>query len=311
MKVERNAPCPCGSGKKFKKCCGHQTAIAGGPETCGITPAGKSICNFECTKGCSESCCTGATLITIEEIGKCYDTFPITVGFRKYTPMNSGHEAFLNEIGMESGNHFIVGDFVAGNWRRKRCMALDSKNLCRLHREGRKPLQCRIVPFCAIYPEDRQDIVFVEQKGTKFSGCKGFKPAGETDFTVWQDGMFTNGEYRDAFYGYRRGLAKQKHIMQRILDELKEQKGYSDFLKGEGILETFIPVSILFEVLEVGELPIDEYYSFLREQSRLCQHELMMEKNESPVLKDYLMTLNKIAEMYAAFVKNQKSTPQT
>ncbi|HLE86121.1 MAG TPA: SEC-C metal-binding domain-containing protein, partial [Candidatus Brocadiaceae bacterium] len=21
-KVERNAPCPCGSGKKFKKCCG-------------------------------------------------------------------------------------------------------------------------------------------------------------------------------------------------------------------------------------------------------------------------------------------------
>ena len=27
-KVERNGPCPCGSGKKYKKCCGSTTAVA-------------------------------------------------------------------------------------------------------------------------------------------------------------------------------------------------------------------------------------------------------------------------------------------
>ncbi|AUB83114.1 PBPRA1643 family SWIM/SEC-C metal-binding motif protein [Candidatus Thiodictyon syntrophicum] len=28
-KVERNGPCPCGSGKKYKKCCGSATAVTG------------------------------------------------------------------------------------------------------------------------------------------------------------------------------------------------------------------------------------------------------------------------------------------
>ena len=27
-KVERNAPCPCGSGQKYKKCCGSNSAVA-------------------------------------------------------------------------------------------------------------------------------------------------------------------------------------------------------------------------------------------------------------------------------------------
>ena len=35
MTVGRNDPCPCGSGKKFKKCCGAKAE----PPTAGLTPA--------------------------------------------------------------------------------------------------------------------------------------------------------------------------------------------------------------------------------------------------------------------------------
>jgi preprotein translocase subunit SecA len=31
-RVKRNDPCPCGSGKKFKNCCGMPGAEAGGPQ---------------------------------------------------------------------------------------------------------------------------------------------------------------------------------------------------------------------------------------------------------------------------------------
>lgn len=307
MKIERNAPCPCGSGKKFKRCCGRRGAVAGGPQARNVPPAGKGICNFDCTKECSESCCTGATLMTIDEIGKCYDVFPITVGFRKYAPVSRGHEAFLRRIGTRNGGHFIVGDFVAGNWRRDRCPALDGEHLCRLHREGRKPYQCRIVPFCAIYPEDMQNVIFAEQKETAFVRCRGYKPAGDTAFAVWQDGMFVNGDYRDAFHSYQRGLERQKPIMERILRGLMAQQGYDELLRGAGILETFIPVSMLFEVLEAGRVPAGEYFSFLREQSRLCRIELAAGKDNSPVLHDYLDALNGIAELYAAYVGKQDS----
>lgn len=249
-------------------------------------------------------------MLALEEIRRCYDIFPITVGFRKYAPMDSRHEAFLDAIGFKSGNRYIVGDFIGGNRHRARCVALNDENLCSLHAEGRKPLQCRIVPFCAIYPEYGQNIIFREQRETKFSKCRGFRTAGEKDTIVWSEGRFTDSDYRDAFYGYRNSLVEQKPIMGRILEDIKPQRAYDDFLKGEGILETFIPPSMIFDVLEAGMFRIEEYYDFLRIQGRLCYIELSSGHPVGQVLEDYLGALNKIAEFYAAFIRKQKDTPE-
>ena len=305
MKIERNSPCPCGSGKKYKKCCGTPVEEQGVRAYTAL-----KACNFECAKDCSEWCCTGATLLTLGEIRKCYDVFPITIGFRKYSPMSREHEEFLNAAGMRAGNFYVVGDFIAGNWRRGRCMALDEESLCRLHREERKPLQCLIVPFCAIYPESKQDIIFAEQRGGKFAKCKGFRPAEDTRSIVWENGRFTDPHYRDAFSCFQEGLVKQRPIMQKILEGLGGKEAYREFFRGEGILETFIPLSMLFDVLEAGGLPEGGYYSFLKEQSRLCYKELVVDRGESPVLEDYLNELNRIAELYAGFVKKQKDIPR-
>ncbi len=311
MKTERNAPCPCSSGKKYKRCCGAAASGKKGPLLSPRNaPEGGRTCNFACRMDCSEWCCTGATVITVEEFKKCFDVFPITVGFRKYAPVSPGHKDFLNAVGMESGEHYIVGDFIAGNWRRKRCMALNHDNLCGLHREGRKPLQCLIVPFCALYPEDKQDAVFAGQKTNKFARCSGFKAGDEAGLAVWRDGKFTDGTYRDAFYLFRKGLERQKPFMQGILEGLKEQNVYRDFLKGEGILETFIPMSLLFDVLEAGGLPVEDYYSFLKEQIRLCSDELSQEKAPGRVFEDYLEELRKIAGLYAKFVKKRQAGAQ-
>lgn len=51
MKPGRNDPCPCGSGEKFKKCCGREIplAVAPGPRECG-----------DCT-----ACCDGWLVCTV------------------------------------------------------------------------------------------------------------------------------------------------------------------------------------------------------------------------------------------------------
>lgn len=187
-------------------------------------------------------------------------------------------------------------------------MALDEEGFCRLHREERKPLQCLIVPFCAIYPENRQDVIFDEQKGGKFAKCRGFRPAEDTRSIVWENGRFVDSHYRDAFSRFQEGLVRQRPIMQKILEGLGSKRACREFLKGEGILETFIPLSMLFDVLEAGGLPEEEYYSFLKEQSRVCYKELVVDREKSQVLEDYLNELNRIAELYAGFVKKQKGT---
>ncbi len=48
MRVGRNDPCPCGSGKKYKKCCGTVTSLA---------PAAASPAKREC--GTCTACCDG------------------------------------------------------------------------------------------------------------------------------------------------------------------------------------------------------------------------------------------------------------
>ena len=304
MKNKTSRFCHCGSRKKYRDCCGRELRHEG--KGIAILNAERiPVCNFNCSTDCAEWCCGGATLITMDEIKNCYDMLPITIGFRKYLPMSVKHRDFLRTVGFMSDRFYMVGDFIAGNRHGKRCRALGSDNLCVLHKEKRKPRQCQIVPFCALYPEDVRDIVFMDQKHSKFSNCKGFRSPQETDFTVWKEGRFTDPLIRNAFYGYQRGLQRQRPIMQSILRTLEGQRAYEEFRKGEGILEVYIPAPQLFAVLDEAGFSMEESHHFLSFQGRLCYDELTEKQTENPVLRDYLAALNKIAELYAKFIKNQ------
>ncbi len=305
MKVQRNDPCLCGSGKKHKRCCGARVPreeITGS----GSKTTSPKICSFSCEKDCSKWCCGGATLVTVSEIKSCYRLFPITIGFRTYLPVDTAHRDFLESVGMKIGNRYVVGDFIAGNRYRKSCVALDKNGLCRLHKKEQKPAQCQLVPFCALFPEDKQDSIFMDQKKTTFSHCKGFRDTDAMEHAVWKDGRFIDQSYRHAFYAYRRGLKEQKPIMQKVFEELRGQQSHYNFLQGEGILEAHIPLSLLFDVLEMAGLRPDEYQAFLSDQRTLCHRELVVERIDNPVLDDYLTMLNKIAELYAEFLRKQK-----
>lgn len=264
-------------------------------------------CYFRCSTDCSEWCCGGATLVTIEEFRKCYDVFPITIGFRRYFAMDPEHQKFLAGIGTKSGSSYIVGDFIAGNRHKRRCIALGKDNLCSLHKTSKKPFQCHIVPFCAIYPENRQDVIFNEQKAVKFAGCKGYRAGEETGHVAWENGRFADISYGEAFHSFQRGLIKQRPVMEAVLEGLKAQPGFNEFLKGSGILETHIPANMLFNVLEAAEMPFEEYHLFINLQGRLCYNELVNGEKENLVLADYLETLNKIAKSYSRFTRRKKS----
>lgn len=261
---------------------------------------------FRCSIDCSEWCCGGATLLTIEEFGKCYEVFPITIGFRRYFAMDTGHREFLAAIGTESGDSYIVGDFIAGNRYKRRCLALDKDNLCALHAASKKPFQCHIVPFCAIYPENRQNVIIHEQKSVKFAGCKGYKAGEETGHVVWEGGKFIDSSYGDAFHNFQRGLIKQKPIMEAVLEGFKQQPVYNELQKGSGILETHIPPDLLFDVLKASGLPFEEYHLFINTQGRLCYNELVNSEKENPVLADYLDALNGISKSYSRFKNSEQ-----
>jgi Fe-S-cluster containining protein len=267
----------------------------------------EDVLNFACLTECADSCCTGATLITMDEIRLVYDVFPLTVGFRNYIPVSADHRDLLEMVGFREGNRYVVGDFVAGNRLRRICSALEGGRLCRLHREGRKPMQCRLVPFCALYPEEMQDVVLAEQKRDSFSGCRGILTGRSTDPRVWSHGRFTDPGYRSAYYGFQRGLARQRGLMGRLLDSLRQQRPYQDFLRGEGILEAAMPVSMLFDVLDAAGLSSEEYLIFIREQRRLCHGEVASGHPIPMVLKDSLTTLDHVARQYADFAGPGKS----
>jgi hypothetical protein len=292
-KTERNGPCICGSGKKYKKCCGRNHGEGGLSEHVPIKPG---ICNFECAVDCAGQCCGGATVITIDEIGRLYDVFPITVGFRKYIPVDAGHEAFLEAIGTKSGGSFMVGDFIAGNWRATRCELLGNDNLCGLHREGRKPAQCSLVPFCAIYPVERQDAVFMEQKKTAFSRCAGFRAADDTSVVVWRDGKFTDKLYGAAFSAFQSGLLRQKPFMAKILRELKRQTVFREFLRGSGILEAAIPGNMLFDLLDAAGVPAGARSNYIDRQKELFVRELQKSEKPVAVFADSIETARRIQE---------------
>jgi Fe-S-cluster containining protein len=213
-------------------------------------------------------------MLTIDEIGPLYRHFPITVGFRKYTPADKSRRDFFDMVGERFGDQYIIGDFIAGNWRRKRCTMLSSTRLCRLHDSGQKPLQCRIVPFCAVYPEDWQQVVLAEQHMGAFRTCKGFRAGEKKNAVVWQSGAITDNETRQAFYRYRNAMMRQRGFMQTILDELKELPTFPRFLAGNGILEAPIPGPMLFAVLKTAGLREEEHAAYVLGQAALCQREL-------------------------------------
>lgn len=264
-------------------------------------------CTFFCEKGCSDVCCNGATLITIEEIKDFYKIFPIYIGFRKYSPLSKENRVFLKNIGGEIDDYYIIGDFVAGNRFNRSCIALDEDHLCKLQKEGKKPLQCKIVPFCAIFPEDMQDIIFAQQRQTKFAKCEGYKENWESKNTVWQNGIFTDESLKSAFYDFQRGLKGQSHFMKNILLSIYKEDYFKDFLEGEGILEMPIPAPILFSVLEEAGFSDEESLDFIISQARICQKELIENENsENTVIEDCFNELTKLINVYAEFV-NKKS----
>jgi len=244
------------------------------------------MCNFECAIDCAASCCGGATMITIDEIKRLYHDFPITVGFRKYAPLDENHEVFLEAIGLRSRGEFIVGDFVAGNWRNRRCTMLGDDNLCRLHKEGRKPAQCSLVPFCAVYPEERQDAVFMEQSRSAFSRCRGFRSADERSCEVWKSGKFTDERYAAAFAGYRSSLLRQKPFMMKMLKDLKKQSVFSSFLRGKGILEAAVPADMLIDLFDAAGIPEEDRGDFVAAQLELCRRELQSAEKRIEVYRD-------------------------
>jgi hypothetical protein len=286
MKIPRNAACPCGSGRKYKKCCGLH---AEGERSSALAPerrAAARLCAFDCRAECAEVCCGGATLITIDEIRICYDLFPISVGFRKHTPLDRSHRDLLGAAGIPWRGRFIVGDFIAGNRHAPRCSALDSANHCSLHGTGKKPAQCRLVPFSALYPEGRQDVLFGEQRKGKFAKCRGFVGRETGGHIVWREGRFVDQAYSRAYHDFQQGALSQAALMGDILEGMKAQEAYGQFLAGEGILEAPIPAALLPRVFEAAGLPVQEHRRYVEAQWRLCRREGARTGWRNSVLED-------------------------
>ncbi len=215
-------------------------------------------------------CCTGATLITAREIKDLFRIFPLTIGFRKYRPISEGHLNLLESVGLNLGNFFIVGDFIAGNWRAPRCVALNKDNYCSLHGQGLKPLQCQLVPFCAVYPEDAQYLVIGQRRQESYSRCLGFVKAEKV---VWEKGSFVDDCYRYAFYGYQQALMRQRDFMVNVLRSMRGTEPYKRFLKGSGILEIPILSAISEDLMTLIGFTLQETESFLITQRQLMQQE--------------------------------------
>mgnify|MGYP000226898381 FL=1 len=85
MKPERNDPCPCGSGKKYKKCCGALTRQSTSGQT-EIKLASLKDPRREC--GTCTACCDGWVRMNIHG----HDVFP-----GKPCPYSTGHSCSIYE----------------------------------------------------------------------------------------------------------------------------------------------------------------------------------------------------------------------
>lgn len=240
---------------------------------------------FKCSISCAEVCCTGATLLTYKDMIHAYKVFPITIGFWKYIPMTKVDDDFFSEVGLAVNNFFVIGEFIGGNWRQKRCNALGKNKRCILHLEGMKPLQCSLIPFSAIFDETVQDRIIQYQRANVFKRCGGFQ---DNAFLIWQDGVFVDKTVRDNFYQYRNLIRAQRPFMMSVIKEVRSSSSYRDFLYGKhGILEVPIIQGVLDEFLILTGIGMANKDDFINHQKRLLKNVATKEDVFSDSLRIY------------------------
>ena len=146
-----------------------------------------------------------------------------------------------------------------------------------------------LVPFCAVYPEERQDAVFASQKQAAFRKCSGYLAYHETEDVVWKSGRFVRSDYAEAFSRFRSGMLRQAEFMRKILGELKKQPSFSRFLRGDGILETAIPGYLLFDLLDAAGLASASREDFVRRQRAFCLRELQYSGERVAIFEDCVL----------------------
>lgn len=243
---------------------------------------------FECQIECSSLCCGGATIITLDEIGKFYSHFPITIAFQKIIPVDDFHAQYLSDFLRKKDGFFIVGDFVAGNRLKRRCSKLKN-SLCQLQNTG-KPLQCRVVPFSVTFPEEYQDRVINYRRKGAFRNCKGFSSNSNL---LWS-GRFEDRELSINFYKLKENMRAQQEILSNILNTLSGSKAYKIFMEREtGLLELPIPRDFLILILEKAN--IEKPQDFLIHQKKLISSELSAGQTRNPLFSEALRELEALA----------------
>lgn len=245
---------------------------------------------FKCAISCAEVCCTGATLLTHIDIPHVYKIFPITIGFWKYKPITQFDEDFFREIGLSISDFFVIGEFIGGNWREKRCKALGKDKRCILHLDGVKPLQCRLIPFSAIFEESIQDKVIDYQRSKSFKRCQGFNL---DNHLTWENGVLVDTQLKKEFHEYRNLLKLQKPLMMSIIKELKKSSSYKAFLHGKhGILEVPILKTVFEDFIQLTGLGTENKSDYLNHQMKLLNEVERTEKGD--VFSDALAVYNSI-----------------
>lgn len=221
---------------------------------------------FQCKLRCSSACCGGATILTLEEIGRLFKFFPITAGFRKIYPINSFHRVYIQDFAIIYGGFYIIGDFIGGNRLKRRCRLLKD-SLCSIHEL--KPLQCKVIPFSVTFPEEFQNLVITEKRKGAFRACEGFK---ETAPVVWSE-KFIDAELKENFYKLKENMVYQKNIMEKIFLTFKNSPLFKKFIHSEeGLFEVPLLPEIIDEICNI--VGIQNKTEFLKAQKILFINEL-------------------------------------
>ncbi|MCX8026650.1 MAG: hypothetical protein N3A62_02180 [Thermodesulfovibrionales bacterium] len=214
-----------------------------------------------------------------------YKVFPITIGFWKYIPLARADNDFFGEVGLAVNDFFVIGEFIGGNWRQKRCNALGKDKRCMLQLEGIKPLQCSLIPFSAIFDESVQDRIIQYQRANVFKKCGGFL---DNTSLIWQDGVFVDKIVRDNFYQYRNLIRAQRPFMMSVIKDVRRSSSYRDFLYGKhGIFEVPIFHEVFEEFLILTGIGMENKGDFINHQKRLLKNTTNKEDVFSDSLKIY------------------------
>lgn len=243
--------------------------------------------NFQCVKECSSLCCGGATILTLDEIKRFYNYFPITIAFQKIFPIDNFHADYLEDFVIKYDQNFIIGDFVAGNRLKRKCSRLKN-SLCNLHEIG-KPLQCSVIPFSVTFPEEYQDRVINERRRGAFKNCRGF----DEKFKVLWRGKFQEQSLINDFYSLRKNIKAQRDILYKVLSYFIRTQTFSLFIRGfSGIFELPIPRDSYRLLLIQAQIENPE--QFLNSQKRLIINELSARHSRNPLFSDALREIENV-----------------